>query len=262
MIKRPVFLLLFAMTSSYFAPAEPITAQYKQGSMHGFLLVKSPEGKVIAVGDVLQVAEGARIRSRLIFRFRDGSIDEESTVVLQEDTLRLVSDHHVQKGPSFPTPLDVTVHVPTGEVAWRETKGGKTEVHRNHMELPNDLANGIIPQVMQNTPSNGAETKVSYLGNDPKPRIVKLSMRAEGRDRFTVGGLEYFATRYVMHIELGGLAGMIAPMIGKQPADVHYWMITGEVPSCAKMEGAFYLGGPVWTVEQASPVWPSAGEAR
>jgi hypothetical protein len=75
-----------------------------------------------------------------------------------------------------------------------------------------------------------------------------------------VGGLAYFATRYDIHIELGGLAGLIAPMTGKQPGDLYGWVITSEVPSFAKMKGSFYQGGPVWTVELASPEWPASSK--
>jgi len=262
MMNRSVFLLLFAVASSQFALGEPIAARHKQGSMHGFLLVKSAQGNVIGVGDMVQVAEGPQIRSRLVLRFRDGSIDDESTVFSDRDVLRLVSDHHVQKGPSFPVPLNVTIDVPAAEVTWHETKGGKVEVKREHMDLPGDLANGIMPAVMENIPPNAAETNVSYLANDPKPRIVKLSVRPEAREGFTVGGVGYFANRYVIHIELGGLAAILAPIMGKQPADFHDWVVGGEVPSFVKMQGALYLGGPVWTIQLTSPVWSSTEETR
>jgi len=262
MMTRSVCLLVLAVTSSRFAAAQPIPAQHKQGSMHGFLVVKSAQGKVIGVGDMVQVVEGERVRSRLVFHFRDGSVDDESTVFLERDALCLVSDHHVQKGPSFPKPLNVTINVPASEVAWEETKDGKAELHRKRMELPKDLANGMIPLVMQNIPTNAAEMNVSYLANDPKPRIVKLSLRPDGRENFTVGGFPFFANRYVLHVEVGGLAGMIAPFIGKQPDDHHGWVVGGEVPSFAKLEGPFYLGGPVCTIELASPVWSSGAETR
>jgi hypothetical protein len=262
MNRRLVFLLFFALTASRFTPAQPISARHKEGSIHGFLLVKSAQGKVIGVGDLVQVAEDDRVHSRLVFHFRDGSVDDESTVFLEQDLLRLVSDHHIQKGPSFPTPLNVTINVHAAEVTWQETNGGKIEVNRKHLELPNDLANGIIPQVMENISPGAAETKVSYLVNNPKPRIVELRVKPEARDRFTVGGLEYFANRYLVHVELGGFAGLIAPFIGKQPDDGRVWVMTGEVPSFTRMQGAFYAGGPVWTVELTSPVWSSGAESR
>jgi len=230
--------------------------------MHGFLLVKSAQGKLIGEGDLVQVADGDRVHSRLLFRFQDGSIDDESTVFLQKDVLHLVSDHHVQTGPSFPVPLDVTISVPASEVTWREVAGGKVQVHREHMELPNDLANGILLAVMENIAPNAAETKVSYLANTPKPRIVRLSMKPDGREKFTVGGVAYFANRYIIHVEIGGLVGMIAPLIGKQPPDNRGWVVPGEVPSFVRMEGAFYPSGPMWTVELSSPVWSSSGDSR
>ena len=259
-MNRFLCLLFLAASSLHPASAEPISAQHKQGSMHGFLLVKSPQGKVIAVGEVVQLAEGVRLHSRLVFHFRDGSLDDETTVLLQRETLTLLRDHHVQKGPEFPTPLDVTINVPAGEVTWLDTKDGKIEINKRHMELPSDLANGIIPLVMDNVRPNVAETKVSYLASAPKPRVVKLSIKPEERESFTVGDLPFFATRYVMHIELGGFAGIIAPMVGKQPLDIHHWVTTGEVPSYVRMQGPFYMGGPVWTVELASPLWSHDGK--
>lgn len=254
-MNRLVFLLFFAGMSLRFAPAEPIPARHKQGSMHGFLLLKSADGKVIGVGEVVQVAQRTRVRSRLVFHFRDGSVDEESTEFLEQGMLRLVSDHHVQKGPSFPMPLDVTISGATGQVSWQESKGGKSTLKTEHMQLPDDLANGMIPVVVENLSSNAAETKVSYLANDPKPRLVKLCFKPEEPGSFTVGWLRYSAARYNIHVELGGLTGVIAPFVGKQPADSHGWVIPGEVPTFAKIQGPLYDGGPVWTVELVSPEW-------
>lgn len=254
-MNRSLSLLLNILACACVCSPEPIPARHKQGSMHGFLLVKSEQGEVIAVGDALQVAEGTNVRSRLVFRFRDGSIDEESTEFSQLSVLRVATDHHIQKGPSFPKPLDVTIQVPAAEVSWRELKNGKAELNTEHIDLPDDLANGILPLVLENIPPNAAETKVSYLANDPKPRLVKLSLAAAGRDKCALGGMAYFATRYNIHVELGGLTGLIAPFIGKQPADDRGWVIPGEAPSFARMQGAFYDGGPTWTVELASPVW-------
>src|SRR4051812_9350003 len=49
------------------ATAEPIPAIHVQGSMHGFLLLKSADGKVIGVGDQISVAKGNQVRSKLTF---------------------------------------------------------------------------------------------------------------------------------------------------------------------------------------------------
>jgi hypothetical protein len=237
---------------SQLAVAQPIPVRYSQGSERGFLVVKS-KGNVIAVGDLMQVAEGAAFRSHVLIRFRDGSVDEESTTFSAQNELRLISDHHVQKGPSFPTPLDVTIAVPASEVKWTEIKDGHAVTNRKHIDLPKDLANGLLPLVMENIRPSAAETRVSYLVNDPKPRIIAISVKPDGKQDFVIAGVIFPANRYLLHIDIGGLAGMIAPLIGKQPPDMHEWVISGEVPSVARLEGPFYQDGPIWTIEAAMP---------
>lgn len=72
-----VWLLVCCFVVPALAFGEPVSAHHKQGSNHGFLLLKSSDGKVIAVGDQITEANGAKVRSRLTFHFRDGSIDDE-----------------------------------------------------------------------------------------------------------------------------------------------------------------------------------------
>lgn len=54
------------------------------------------------------------------------------------------------------------------------------------------------------------------MGNRPavkKPRIIDLSIRADGREGFRVGGSLRRAKRLIIHVDLGGIAGVIAPVI-------------------------------------------------
>lgn len=227
--------------------------------MHGFLLLKSSEGKAIAVGDMVQVAHGRQVRSRLIFRFRDGSIDDDTTVFTQGRVLRLVSDHHIQKGPSFPKPLDLMIRVSTSEATWKESKDGKEEVRTEHIDLPDNLANGLVPLVLQNIAPQMRETKVSYLVGTPKPRLVKLLIQPAGLENFTLGRASRKAKKYKIHFELGRVAGVVASIIGKQPSDLYVWVADGDVPTVVKEEGSLFEGGPIWTVEQTAPAWPSTG---
>ena len=90
--------------------------RHVQGTFHGFLELRSEAGRVVASGDSLQFVHGDRITSETIFRFKDGSIDDETTVYSQHRTFQLISDHHVQKGPSFPHPMDVLIDARSGQV--------------------------------------------------------------------------------------------------------------------------------------------------
>jgi hypothetical protein len=57
--------------------ADPVEVHRTQGTFRGFLMLKTPEGKTLASGDLIQVAHGDQVTSRLIFHFRNGSLDDE-----------------------------------------------------------------------------------------------------------------------------------------------------------------------------------------
>src|SRR4051794_14152822 len=72
--------------------AEPVPVRYREGSVHGFLAVRTLEGKILAAGDLTQTVRENRVVSRLVFRFKDGSVDDETAVFSQERDFRLISD--------------------------------------------------------------------------------------------------------------------------------------------------------------------------
>ncbi|MGH9357452.1 MAG: hypothetical protein ACRD10_15105 [Terriglobia bacterium] len=124
--------------------ARPIAVRHMEGTTHGFLVLRTSEGKRLAAGDLVQVVRGDRLVSNLIFHFKDGSVDDEITVFSQRRHFRLLTDHHVQKGPSFPHPMDVAIDASTGAVTVRSTHGGKDQGETSHLNLPSDLANGLL----------------------------------------------------------------------------------------------------------------------
>ena len=95
----------------------------------------------------------------------------------------------------------------------------------------------------------------------PKPRLVKLVVTPRGEEPFSIGGSRRKAIHYVIKVEIGGVAGVVAPLLGKQPPDIHVWILGGEAPAFVKSEGPLYLGGPIWRIELTSPVWPQVPAA-
>ena len=85
--------------------AGQVQVRHSEGIVHGFLALRAPDGALIANGDLIQLAQGGRVTSRLVFRFKDGSLRDETSVYTQRGAFRLVSNHLVQKGPSFPQPI-------------------------------------------------------------------------------------------------------------------------------------------------------------
>jgi hypothetical protein len=242
-------LLPLALLSVPPASAEPVAVRYPQGTVHGFVVVKTLEGKRIATGDSIQTVHGDRVTSQLTLHFRDGSLDEETTVFTQEKVLRLISDHHVQRGPSFPKPIDVMIDAVTGQITSHDKDGKERQ---DHMDLDPDVANGLPSYLLMNLDPAAPEVKVAYVAPTEKPRLIHLSIKSGGEVPISIGGVRRKAVDYILHAELGGVAGVIAPIIGKAPPDQHVWMLAGPAPVFIRQQGQFYEGGPTWRMEQVS----------
>jgi hypothetical protein len=244
------------------AQAEQITVRYPEGTLRGFLELRSPEGRVLAEGELVQTVAGDRVTAKLTFHFKDGSIDDETTVFSQRKTFRLITDRHIQKGPTFPQPIDLSIDTRSREVTVRTTgKDGKEEVKTDRPDLPPDLANGIVTMIIKNLRSGAQETVVSMLVATPKVRLVKLAISPRGEEPFSLVESQRKALHYEIKIELGGAAGIVAPIIGKQPPNVQIWIVGGPAPVFLREEGQTYQDGPIFTIQLASPVWPNSPHA-
>jgi hypothetical protein len=240
--------------------AENVTVRHAEGVVRGFLLLRPPGGAVIANGDLVQFAKGDRVTTRLTFHFRDGSLQEETTVFSQRRQFRLLSDHLVQRGPAFPRPMDVSINATTGRVVVKHRdKDGEEKTIDEQMELPVDLANGMMISLLKNLSRDApTTTTVSMLFATPKPQLVKLVITRAGEDSFSVGRASYKATRFNVHVDIGGLKGVLAKLFGKQPLDTSVWVLGGDAPGFVRSEGQFFQDGPVWRIELAAPDYPRA----
>jgi hypothetical protein len=243
--------------------AESVAVRQTEGVVRGFLVLRSLQsGAVIANGDLMQFARGDRVTSRLVFHFQDGSLQEETAVFLQRRQFRLLTDHLVQRGPSFPHPIDVSIDATSGRVTVHYREDGKDEVIDERMDLPSDLANGMMVTLLKNISRDVPSTTVSMLFATPKPQLVKLVITPMGAEPFSVGRASYKANRFNVKVEIGGLKGVLAKLVGKQPLDTSVWILGGEAPGFVRSEGQFYRDGPVWRIELAAPDYPRASGVR
>jgi hypothetical protein len=255
MLKRCVTSAILLLTCSLMA--DQVTVRYAEGRIHGFLVLRDTDDNIIASGDSTQLASGGRVTNELVFHFKDGSLQQETAVFAQRRVFQLLSYHLVQKGKAFKRPTDLTVNASTGQVRVIYTEDdGKEKTITDHLKLPADLANGLVPTLLGDIDPKSPKTTVSMLVATPKPRLVKLEISPEAEDTFSIGGSSRKALHYSVHVNIGGVSGVIAPIIGKQPPDVHVWMVGGKVPGFLKSQGPLFEGGPVWRIELASPVWP------
>jgi len=252
---RFVFLLAYLFQPPG-SSAEVISVRYQEGVSHGFLVLRTVDVKTIAYGDLTQVVRGDRVTSRMRFLFNDGSVYEETTVFSQRGTFRLLSDHVLQKGPTFTRPMETEIDATSGQVTVRYTDEGKEKVLTEHLDLPPDVANGILFTLLKNVKRTAATTTVSYVATSPKPRLVHLEIIPQGQEPLSLGIYSHKAIHYVVKVKIGGVGGVVAPLVGKQPPDTHAYVLGDAAPAFVRSDGPLYGDGPVWRMELAVPAWP------
>lgn len=260
MLTSKLFVLIVLIAGSLLRPvfAETIPVRQMEGSLHGFLVLQTLDGKTIAEGDLIETAKAAAVKVQMVFHFHDGSYYEETSEFSQRGQFRLLRNHLVQKGPSFKMAMERSIDASTGQVSVRYTddKGNQKE-ESEHIELPADLANGMFLILLKNINPGTSQTTVSVLAGEPKPRVVKVVITPEGKTPFLVGRSKRESIEFDLKPHIEGAAGVIAPLVGKQPADAHIWVVAGEGPIALKSEGPLEPEGPVWRIVNVGAVWPS-----
>jgi hypothetical protein len=247
-------LIVFASANAPWA--EPVPVRYLEGLTHGFLSLKTTDGQVLGSGDLIQTVRGDRVTSRLLLRYKDGSISDETAVFSQRKEFLLLTDHLIQKGPSFKQPLEMRMDRSTGIVTVRYTnEKGEQKVEEERMEFPADLANGMIMPMTKNFPKDAVPKSVSVIAVTPKPMLVKVKFTKAGLDPFTFSGSKRQATHYVLHVDIGGLKGLAAKIFGKQPPDSHIWIMDGAAPAFVRAETPIATGDPPSVIELSGPVF-------
>src|SRR5881397_602448 len=87
-----VLILAFTIAHVGAAVAGPVTVRYAEGVTRAFPTLRSTDNEKLAQGDLTQVVRGDRVESRVVFRFKDGSLYDETVVFPQQDTFTLGKD--------------------------------------------------------------------------------------------------------------------------------------------------------------------------
>jgi hypothetical protein len=155
-------------------------------------------------------------------------------------------------------PMTMTVDGKTGVAVVTAIKDGEEKTYEERLEVPDDLANGLLGVLVKNISATAPKTTLAMVVATPKPRLVKLVITPVGKERFAIGRRRRPVVHFKIEIELGGLAGVIAPLIGKEPPDAHLWLLQSEVPTFLMSEAPLALGTPPLRMQLVGPSWPSA----
>lgn len=233
--------------------AEQIPVRHREGVAFGFLVLRDLEGEALAYGDSKQVVKpDGLVVDDLRFRFKDGSFYEEITKFTQRNKFQLISDQLEQKGPSFKQASESWIDVRTGAITVRTTEKGKEKTTTKHLDLPDDVSNGLLFTLLKNMDPT-AETTVSFVALSMKPRVVKWNIFPGPEKTIKVGLVTHKAQQYIVKTKIEGPVGVIAPLVGKQPPDIHAWLVKSEAPTFVEFEGPLSFDSPVWRIEVTAP---------
>lgn len=258
---RCLALLILAASLSGATRPEPagaasIEVRYAEGVTHGFLVLRGAAGEVLADGDLIQVAKADGVESRLTFRFRDGSLHDETVVFTQQRVFAMRRYRLVQRGPTFPEQVQVSLERETGHYEVRSRRGGDDEeVATGDVQLPTDVSNGLLIVLLKNLAKGASET-VHLFAFTPKPILIQLEITPRGEVTVPAGERRVPATHYVIKPKLGLVRGAAAAVLGKTPPDYHCWIATVGAPAFVAIDGPLYTGGPIWRIETVSPRGP------
>jgi hypothetical protein len=235
--------------------AEPIKVRLREGNSRGFVVLRSLEGEPLAYGESRQKPVGEAIESVLALKFKDGSRRDETVTFSQNGAFRVVAYRLVQRGPSFPT-TEVSFDRRTGRYTARtqEKKEDQERTASGTLQMPADLYNGMAVTLLKNLPA-GTAVSTHVVVFTPKPRLIRMTLSQQGEAAARVGAEAKRLVEYLAKLEVTGVAGVVATVIGKDPPDSRYWFVAGDVPAFARFEGAMYLHGPVWRLEQTVLEW-------
>ncbi|HSL04683.1 MAG TPA: hypothetical protein VK901_14240 [Nitrospiraceae bacterium] len=251
-----VIMVIAALVSTPVYAAS-VAVRFPEGMTHGYLLVRSLSGEILGEGEMTQVLkENDLVESRLVFRFKDGSLHDERVAFSQQRVFTMISYRLIQRGPSFPEQIDISVDRGTAEYKVRSKTGedGKEEVLSGQVDLPKDVYNGMLITVSKNL-QKGADETVSVLTFTPSPQIVAVQLRAINEQPVQIGEVSRKVTQYAFTPKLSMIREFFGKALGKLPAEFHYncWIMFDAPPSFVHFEGPLQLMAQIVRIELVSP---------
>jgi len=231
---------------------EAVTVRWTEGTVHGFVELRTQSGTLLALGDLLQIPRDSDIESRLVFHFTDSSDFRETVTFSQHGVFQLETYHLVQRGKAFAADLDVTLSG-NGDYVVQTTshKDGDQKQYSGRLDLPADTYNGMIPIIGKNVDRKAGRT-VHIVAFTPKPIVLPLAFIPSATQRITLGHHSENTVRFTLKPKLNALQRIGAALKRQTPPDSYLWIVTDEVPTFVRFEGPLY-SGPVWRVELTSP---------
>jgi hypothetical protein len=157
----------------------------------------------------------------------------------------------------FPHPIDLTTDAAGNTTSRTVDSGGKAKVEKSHVDLPPGTAvAGMLGTLMANVDPAGPGLTIPALSPTQKPRLIHFAISREGQGGFRIAGSRQTAAVFRIKANLSGVAGLVAPLIGKEPDDILAWVLEGDAPSLVRAIAQLSEGGPLLDIQLAGATFP------
>jgi hypothetical protein len=210
----------------------PVAVRFVEGSVHGFLALRTMDGAPLAAGDLLQHVEDSIVETRMVFHFYDGSLYDETVTFTQQSAFLMRQYHLVQRGPAFPDDTEAWLEHASGHYRVHTTshKNGRVQAFEGRLDLPADVYNGMVITIAKNVPARQSAT-VHMVAFTPKPRLIGLELKPVGEEQVLIGRQAEPVVHYAFKPQLGMFLRLFATLAGRAPPDNHGWFVIDPVPA-------------------------------
>ena len=227
-----VILSTFAEMSLLLAAPAAVAVRFPPGTLHGFPSLSDAAGNLLADGELEQTLDGARLRVRLRWSFRDGR------TAIEEDEFE-VGAHLVQRRFSWAESRGgIEQRRFTADLGARRAvaiqlgEDGKERRDEAKLDLPAGGAfagYGTALAVSQLGLGAGSAAELGFVAFTPKPRLVVLRVSRDGEEAILAAGREIPCDRFTLHPEVGWLVRLVA-----HPKDAHLWFTHASPPALVR----------------------------
>ena len=235
--------------------AAPVPVRFVEGVTHGFLVLRDVNGALLASGNLLQVQRGVQVESRMVFRFKDGSLYDETVVFIQERVFTMQSYRLVQRGPAFAEDTEISLERATGKyrVSTKAHKDGDEQVLNGTLDLPPERLQWNGHHGRKESPQRCQRNRPHrriHAHSPPHPTGVYTGGRAKGANWRT--GENCNPLR--VETPARDLAQGLRHSAKTRAAGFHAWIISDELPAFVRFEGPLVTTGPVADQDDTPPL--------
>jgi hypothetical protein len=208
--------------------AAGVPTRWVEGTLRGFPVVRTPDGRAIADGSLTQVIENGKLHAIGTYDFHDGRRVREDTVLEQHPQLRQVSWSWEEKRGDVLL-RSYSVDLTTGHATARKRGSDGFDTWDDHLDGTNGAFVGVgFMYAVKNLTERldkGDKVQLTAVVFTAKPRTVTVTISRDEVGELIMAGRKLPAERYVIHPEVPWIARLFV----KAP-DQYLWFYRPAPP--------------------------------